>query len=651
MRSLAAALCFALVLGVGGCQWGQEEREAELAGPLLGRKIESLSLQSIDGERYSLEALEDKSAVVLAWTSLGCPMSRIYLPRLRRLAADFEGQGVQFFLINSASQDSLRAIHESAREEELGFPRVRDRGAVLAHHLGVKRTTAVLVLDRQRSVVYHGAVDDQYGYRKQAEDDGLPNSVNSVATYRRDEASEHYLRDAIRQVLAGESVQTAETDPLGCALGLNWTAEAYAETFELNFHEDIEGLLQENCQGCHRKGGSAPFALTDYRNVVGWAEMIREVVSEGRMPPWNADPTIGTFKNDRRLSEEEISRVTRWVDLGLSRGDPKKAPKAMLWPEGWEIGEPDTVLTIPEFTVAAEGRVPYRYVTVAANLEEDRWVEAAQIKSTESEVVHHVLVFLKEGRGGRNREDRPWSPRWNLNTLFGHLPKRKKGEYLFRTAKYVNDLWQNTGGGLFGYFISSTPGDLPMIFPEGQARFLPAGASLTFQIHYQPLGKEVRSVTTLGLKFRDEPPGEVREVWGATSVTFKIPPGVEDHLETAKHRFQRGGKLFSLKPHMHVRGKSARYILEHLDGKMETLLNVPNYDFDWQHTYEFAEPKRVEKGETLHVQVTFDNSKANPYNPDPEKFVYFGLQADEEMLIGYFEAIWDDSLSGDAGGR
>jgi peroxiredoxin len=599
--------------------------------------IRSLNLKAIDGQRYALADMTGNSAIVLAWTGVGCPMAKVYLPRVKAIAAQFKASGVQFFLIDSNPQDSWQELSAIAKDHELGFPIIHDRGGTLAHRLGAQRTTEVIILDRQRRIAYRGAVDNQYGY--QSGEAG--STTGTVSTYRRAKPSEHFLRDALNDILAGRQVVRAETDPMGCAIGSNWDAEALEDARELTFHEDIEPLLQRNCQTCHRTGGSAPFSLTEYRKASGWADTIREVVSERRMPPWNADPEIGTFKNDRRLSRAEIDKLVRWVDQGAQRGDPADAPEPLTWPEGWDIGEPDLIVTTPAFEVPAEGTVPYRYVTVPVNLTEDRWVQAAQVQSTGSESVHHVLVFVKEQLASRLRQDRPWSPRWSLNTLFGHLPPRESIRHQIRLAKYVGDLFNNGGGGLFGYFIAVLPGESPTVFPQGQAQFLPAGATLRFQIHYQPTGKEMMSETSLALRFSKEPPKHVREVWAATSVTFEIPPGSPDHVEHAKHRFQRGGVLLSLKPHMHVRGKSVRYVLERRDGTKETLLNVPDYDFDWQHTYELAKPKRVEKGDVLRLIVTFDNSEDNPYNPDPTRMVTFGLQTDEEMLIGYFEVIWD----------
>jgi mono/diheme cytochrome c family protein len=251
-------------------------------------------------------------------------MSKVYLPRLKSMAEEYSPSGVQFFLINSNSQDTWQELRTMAEEQKPGFPIIRDRGSVLAHRLAAERTTEVIVLDGERRIAYRGGVDDQYGF--QNADAGVKSA--SVSTYRKDKPSEHFLRDALDDILAGRQVARPNTDPMGCAIGSKWDAVALQDARELTFHEDIQGLLQKNCQTCHRKGGSAPFALTEYRKVIGWSDTIREVVTERRMPPWNADPAIGTFKNDRHLSEDEIEKLVRWVDQGAQRGDPSQSPTA-----------------------------------------------------------------------------------------------------------------------------------------------------------------------------------------------------------------------------------------------------------------------------------------------------------------------------------
>ena len=148
-------------------------------------------------------------------------------------------------------------------------------------------------------------------------------------------------------------------------------------------------------------------------------------------------------------------------------------------------------------------------------------------------------------------------------------------------------------------------------------------------------------MTSLALKFASRRPHEAVECHGATTVVFAIPPGDPDYRVEATYTFPRGAMLLALGPHMHLRGKEFRFAAEYPDGTTETLLHVPNYDFDWQASYVLDVPKRFPKGTRLRATGTFDNSPDNPDNPDPDKLVYFGLQSNEEMMIGYFDVVWD----------
>jgi len=587
-------------------------------------------LETVDGVRYTRGVLRDKRVVVLCWHGLGCPMSKVYTPRLGSIAREFKDQPVQFFLIHSNIQDSLDAIREHAASHRLGFPVVRDGEGRLARHFGVTRTTEVLVLDGRRQIAYRGAVDDQYGYRK---------TGSGLGTYRKEAPEHHYLRDAIRSLLAGEKIAVTRTDPMGCALGLAPQPRVAPGADTPTFHGHIQHILQRHCQRCHHEGGAAPFALETYEQTRGWGDMIQEVIVERRMPPWGANPQIGRFRNDPRLSDEDIAAITSWVEAGAPKGDPAQAPAKISWPVGWAIGAPDVVYTAGKHRVPAEGRLPYRYVHVPTEFPEDRWVQAAQVVSTSPEVVHHVLVLLQEDRNRRGK-GRPYRPPFHWSQLFQDVPPAERMEHIRRNEKYLKDLLQ-AGGGIHGYFLAELPGGPPIVYPEGHAKLLPAGATLVFQIHYTPNGKVRESETRLALRFAKTAPKHVRSVHAASSVTFTIPPGAPRHRVTTSFRFPRGATLLSFLPHMHLRGHSMRYSLARPDGSTETLLDVPHFDFDWQQEYVLAKPLRVAKGSRLVAEAVFDNSPGNPQNPDPRQTVYFGLQSDEEMMIPYFEVIWD----------
>ncbi|MEM7235508.1 MAG: hypothetical protein AAF517_25265, partial [Planctomycetota bacterium] len=586
----------------------------------------------LDGEEHRTE---EKDLVVLAWSGIGCPMARVYVPRLSGISDDYQGR-VSFFQIHSNLQDKVPDIREELNERPVSFPVVRDRDGELARTLGAERTTDVIVLERG-VVRYHGSVDDQYSFEER------PGEARD--TVRKASATTNYLRDALDALLAGESPPVAVTPRFGCALGLRSAASFVAKDFPgPTFHRDVEPLFQKHCQDCHREKGIGPFALTNYEDAAGWAEMIAEVVADGSMPPWHADRTVGEFSNDRSLKDSESKTILDWVAAGAPKGDPDDSPKPRSWEEGWTIGKPDAVFSLPEFEVPADGRVEYRYVTVETNFEEDRWVQAAEFSSTGGEVVHHVLSFV-ERKGSwlpwSTGSKRPWRPRFRVTDLLQGAPRSEWGKWGRRTAKYTKHLRIGNAGGMDGFFLGAAAGDIPIQFPEGRAKLLPKGAKIVCQVHYTPNGKPTKTITSLGLRFAKTPPPQAIESHAIATVALEIPPGESKVEVAARHKFKRDGLLLSMAPHMHLRGRAFRFELELPDGTKEEVLRVSNFDFDWQPAYVLAEPREIPKGSVLRATGIFDNSEANPHNPNPKEPVFFGLQSDEEMMIGYFEVVWD----------
>jgi hypothetical protein len=274
---------------------------------------------------------------------------------------------------------------------------------------------------------------------------------------------------------------------------------------------------------------------------------------------------------------------------------------------------------------------------------EDRWVEAADVCSTAPEVVHHVLVLLEGDDAAPAGAARPYRPPFNPFSLLQGADPSEYPAWIRRYRRQIRrDLPVGGGGGLNGYFLATAAGARGLDYPPGRAKLLPAGATLVFQIHYTPVGRAIAGeVTSVALRFAKAPPAEAVDTRSIATVVFEIPPGASEHRVEAGYTLPRGGKLLALQPHMHLRGKSFRFVARLPDGKEEVLLAVPRYDFDWQHRYVLSEPKALPAGTELRATGTFDNSAANPYNPDPSKTVGFGLQTDEEMMIGYFEITWD----------
>jgi hypothetical protein len=348
--------------------------------------------------------------------------------------------------------------------------------------------------------------------------------------------------------------------------------------------------------------------LLNYDDAAAWAETIREVVSASRMPPWHADPRFGKFANDRSLPKADREAVLAWIDGGTPMGDDKDLPAPRAFVEGWRIGKPDLILEMKEaYKVPAEtpeGGVPYQYFTVPTNFTEDRWVQFAEAKPGSPSVVHHMIAFI--------------------------VPK---GE-LFKPDK--------PGAVLTG----TAPGDVAMRLPDGYAKLVPAGARLVFQMHYTPDGKPHDDVSRLGITFAKEPPRHrvmTRPVLNQQFVfrQDKIPAGDGNYRVEAEHVFREDAHLVTMVPHMHLRGKDFLYEAIYPDGKKQTLLSVPRFQFGWQTLYRCAEPVAMPKGTKLHCVAHFDNSAKNPNNPDPKSDVFWGDQTWEEMMVGWIDYYLD----------
>jgi hypothetical protein len=374
------------------------------------------------------------------------------------------------------------------------------------------------------------------------------------------------------------------------------------------FTKDVAPILYKSCVECHRPGSIAPMSLTSFDEVRPWARAVKQKVVARTMPPWGADPHIGKFANDPSLSDTEIATITAWVDGGTPEGSRADMPKMPEFVEGWNIGKPDLVFKMTQpFDIPADGIVPYTYVTIPTNLKQDIWVKAIEYRTKDRRVLHHIIGDLYQGNG---QAVPPSTTR----------PRDR----------------QEIGG-----FAGFVPGRAGTVMPEGVARKIPAGADIVLQMHYTTIGVPVQDVLEVGVVLAKEPPSKMRQAGGGAmpNASFAIPPGDPNHEVIAKTVIQKDTYLASLYPHMHVRGKSAMYKLIYPDGKEEVLLNVPKYDFNWQMTYQLAEPKFMPKGSTLMIVGHFDNSPANRYNPDPTATVRWGEQTWEEMLLGYYNTI------------
>lgn len=543
--------------------------------------VRDLPLSDCEGNLVQVDGDENLSVVCFLGTE--CPLAQLYAKRLSAMSQRFADDGVQFVGVIANPQDSPSDVKAYATKHQFPFPVVHDSQQQWMKALNADRTPQVFVIGKHQQVLYRGRIDDQY-----------------QPGVSRPEPTRHDLRDAIIAVLRGEPVAEPVTMAVGCRItSLKRIAmdKAKVDADVPTFHRDIVPILNQHCVECHRDGEIGPFALQDYDEVTGWGDMMLEVVDQKRMPPWGADPNVGEFAGAREMSPRQIETLRRWVAEGMLKGNSDDQPEPPRFVDGWQLPrQPDQIVEMRSrpFVVPAEGTVEYQYFVVDPGFEEDRWIRAAEVVPGNRSVVHHAIVFVRPPDGRRM-----------------------------------------AGIGWLGAYV---PGQRLPDYPADLARRVPAGSKLVFQMHYTPNGKVAEDITRVGFVFAND--AEVQQeliTTMAINQDFEIQPNDEDsNVECRPRWLPQKGRLLGVAPHMHLRGKSFRLIAD-VDGKEECLLNVPRYDFNWQHVYQFIKPPELGRLKNIRCTTTFDNSSSNPFNPDPSQIVTWGDQTWQEMSVAFFD--------------
>lgn len=395
---------------------------------------------------------------------------------------------------------------------------------------------------------------------------------------------------------------------------------------QVTFAEHVAPIFFDHCVACHRPGDVAPMSLLGYEEARPWAKSIQRVVDSGEMPPWDADPRYGEFANDISLSAEEIEVVKRWVQQGARPGDlaVMPAPPAVPPPGSWKMGrEPDVVVELAEVEVPADGPDLFYAQVTALEIPEGKWVQAIELLPGNTSVLHHVVTYL--GPFGISDENEQSNAGVFRTIYLNEAAKRPLG---MAEAPSVGAVW-----------VAGSP---PTQFPPGVGHPLDTDQFVSLNMHYHPGGVAGSDRSKLGFYFGE---GELtKEITTAFAADpgILIPAGAAEHSESATYLFAQDSRILSLLPHMHQRGKAMRYTLVRPDGSREILLDVPEYDYDWQNIYRYAEPVAVEAGSLLEVEAAWDNSAGNEANPDPSIDVRWGDGTSNEMLVAFFDFVVDE---------
>lgn len=529
------------------------------------------------GVSHELYAHGSARAVVLFFVQSGCPLSLQSYGTLRQLSQEYGPRGVTFLLVNSNLLEDEEDVAREAASYEVDLPILVDRAQLVAREFDtVRNGEAVVIVPGGWQAVYQGGLDDRLDPRQ------------------RRPARRHYLREALDAVLGGRPVAVPKTMTQSCPIDRVEPPE------EISYSEYIAPLVASSCLRCHSSGRVAPFYYDRYEELAKRRGAIREVLLAQRMPPWKHDPRYGTFDDVVTLTPEQQRNFVAWLERGARRGDgpdplPSEAERYQSRPL-WALGEPDAVIAPPQpHEIPGAGEVDYVFFQVASPFDRDVWIRGVDIVPSNPSVVHHCLVYL-EPPGGQRRPDMP----------------------------RVDDL--------LAWYV---PGTEPRFFPAGSGKRIPRGSTLVFALHYVSRGRPQVDQTSLGLYLCDSPPEEEYVSRAVVNDSFTIPAGEPAHKVRATCTLEEDVLLYEMAPHMHFRGKSFRYEADFPDGTRQVLLSVPVYEVDWQHVYRLSEPIPLPRGTRITCSGVFDNSEANPYNPDPTVDVGWGSQIWDEMFVGY----------------
>jgi Flp pilus assembly protein TadD/cytochrome c5 len=375
-----------------------------------------------------------------------------------------------------------------------------------------------------------------------------------------------------------------------------------------SYAKDIAPLVADRCEMCHHAGGSAPFALGTYADVKRRSTQIASVTKSRYMPPWKADPSDGPFVGQHPLSEAEIALIQRWIDEGAPEGEARDLPPPLQWTEGWQLGTPDLVVTLSEpYTLQATGTDVFRIFVLPLPVSQTRYVRGLEFRPGNPRVVHHANIRIDTTRAARTLDEADPGPGYS-----GLIP---------RAAHYPE-----------GHFLGWTPGQVAPLLQKDLSWPLEPNTDLVVETHMQPSGKVESVAPSIGLYFSDRPPTRVPAMLRLGRQNIDIPAGARSYTITDSWVLPVDARVEAVQPHAHYRAREIRAEATLPDGTKRTLIHISDWDFRWQHVYQYVMPFWLPKGTTLSMEYRYDNSASNVRNPEhPAKRARWGQRSSDEM--------------------
>ena len=560
-------------------------------GPM---SIIGLRITDLDGGLHRLGMENGLNPVALVLLDVSCPISNRYLPYLEDLHKDLERRGTALYGFLSDPTLSRKDALTWRKDFKIQFPLILDATGDLTRRLGPTVTPEAFLIGANDRIGYRGRIDDRF----------------AAVGKRSRRVRNADFANAIDQALRGKKIEVAETRPVGCIFG-DWTEELPEN---ITYTRHIAPILNANCVECHQDGGVAPFALDTFEMAQRRADMSSYVVTEGIMPPWRADVSYSSFRDERTLSDRQIALLNAWAKKPVQGNPEELIPAAPKPNSGWRLGTPDRVLTMTEsFTIPAEGEDIYRYFVLPFELLDRKDLVAIDFRPGDPSVVHHSNFFIDyEGRG-RQLDAADPGPGFSVDGT---------GGFMDYDGAYAIGGW--------------APGAEPYKLPPGLGGELYPGGDVVIEVHYHLTGKETTDQSSLALYFnKGEPVRQVANLFMGTQ-DVNIPGGDDAYQRYIWMNVPADMHLIDITPHMHYLGTgvTARVILP--DDSIMPLIRVNEWDLRWQNIFVYREPIYIPAGSRIEARFSFDNSDDNPNNPNyPAKDVPWGWGSDEEMCEIY----------------